>query len=75
MWHLIMDSFKKTTLKTAVAAAMGISATPAGADLVNLNFDGVFTVLSPTGQPLSNPDSGDGPWYGDRTPYYRHHDF
>lgn len=62
-------TFKKTVLGVAVAAAMGVSAS-ASADTIDMNFTGLFTMLTSTGAALANTSqaSTDSSWaYGLRT--------
>lgn len=64
-----MKSLKKTTLAVAVATAMGATATTASADIIDLSFNGWFTMLNAAGTvALNNSDSTGAPMYGFRTP-------
>ena len=65
-------NFKKTAIATALTASlgMGVSAT-ADAAIITASWDGLFTMLTSTGAPLtntSNPYNSDPTWgYGYRT--------
>jgi hypothetical protein len=48
--------FKKTVLAAAVAGAVG-AALPAEANVVNVSFQGAFTMLNPSGSPVANTPS------------------
>lgn len=65
-------NLKKTLLSSAVAAALtGAVAAPAQADVIDMSYDGLFTMLDPGGIALQNtsyPYYGDPTWgYGIRT--------
>ena len=65
-------NLNKTLLSAAVAAALtGAVATPAQADVIDMSYDGLFTMLDPGGIALQNtsyPYYGDPTWgYGVRT--------
>ncbi|MFK5950370.1 MAG: hypothetical protein QM500_16555, partial [Methylococcales bacterium] len=65
-------NLKKSLLTTAVAATLSAAImAPAQADVINMDFNGLFTMLDPTGKALQNtsyPFYGDATWgYGIRT--------
>ena len=61
-------NLKKTLLTTAMTAVIGVSATTASADVVNVDFDGWFTMLQPAGTAaLINGDASSQGMYGRRT--------
>lgn len=59
-----MNILKKTALAAAVATAMGVSAT-VSADVVNMDFTGLFTMLNPDGSIVANGDTSNA--FGMRT--------
>ncbi len=64
-----MNNLKKTAIAVAVASAMGITATSASADVIDVSFNGWFTMMNADGSgALNNNDSTGAPMYGFRTP-------
>ena len=57
------STLKKTALSAALVSAMGMT-TSANADIIDMSWDGLFTMLSATGSPLANTSY---PYYGDPT--------
>ena len=58
-------NFKKSLLSTAVAATLSAAiVAPAQAAVINMDYSGLFTMLSPTGVALQNTSY---PFYGDAT--------
>lgn len=51
-----MNNLKKTALASALTATMGVSAS-ASADIINISFTGLFTLVTPTGAANFNPDA------------------
>ena len=60
------NTVKKTALCLAVAAALGTSAV-ASASTVNFSWNGLFTMLTNTGAPMSNTNYSTNSWSGYRT--------
>ena len=63
-------NLKKTAITTAISAVIGMSATNASADILELSWDGLFTLLDASGgMTQKNVDAGvtTGPYYGYRT--------
>jgi hypothetical protein len=63
-------NLKKTVLTTAMTAVIGMSATNASAVVLDLSWDGLFTLLDASGgMTQKNVDAGPtvGPYYGYRT--------
>jgi hypothetical protein len=65
------SALKKTVLCVALVGALGGVANQAAADTINVSFNGLFTMLDPSGTALQNtsyPYYGDPTWsYGYRT--------
>ena len=60
-------NIKKTAIAAAVTAAVGLPSS-ASALILTGSWNGVFTLLNPSGIPLANTDSPAGlPWYTNRT--------
>jgi len=57
-------NFKKTALSVALGAALGLSATASQADIIDMDYSGLFTMLDPGGVVLQNTSY---PYYGDPT--------
>jgi len=60
-------NLKKTSIATAVTLAMGGMAGTASAQVINVSFDGVFTMLNGGGEFTPNTDTGGAPYFGNRT--------
>ncbi len=60
---------KKTALAAALTAAIGMSAIPgtASADVVTFNWNGLFTMLTPLGAVMNNPNFYTNSYAGDRS--------
>lgn len=58
------SALKKTVLCVALAGTLGGVATQAAADVINVSFNGLFTMLDPSGTALQNTSY---PYYGDPT--------
>lgn len=57
-------NFKKTALSIALTSVLGLSAAVSQATVINIDYDGVFTMTSPSGFSVQN---GSFPYYYDAT--------
>lgn len=60
----MQDKFSRIVVAAGVALALGSAAGPVAADIVEMSWSGLFTMLDPNGSPLINTSY---PYYGDPT--------